>query len=188
MEATAFSSYQQNVQVSRYLNAFNVFLAMYCFTVAPNLYSFIVSIYLLCAMPSSAIWVYFINLVLIALYPVCATFLTGSYILLTMLTYFPYKNNREHWQMVCHYTLPPALLLVTYSLQYFAQKATRSKSVCFTILSLARRGRMGPREPEIPMPRQGPQPRPDPRVPREPRDERLAEDQAWAANNNGDRA
>lgn len=108
--------------IHSYMSCLSTYLLLYALLTWPNIYSVFSCIAILLAYQSSKIWVFGLVFLVALANPVACYFLKNSYILLNMLTYFPYDNNREKWQQVAGFCVPWAAFLVSYCLQYNHQK------------------------------------------------------------------
>ncbi|TNJ28610.1 hypothetical protein GMRT_10872 [Giardia muris] len=119
-----------HIYTQQYLRAMALFVLYYAFTVSPNIYTAIVVIVLTFTSDSSNIGLFILTLLIVAAAPVASYFLSLNYVIMNMLTYFPYANNREEWQYVVGYCIPWITYLGYYSLQFLVQRKYGSVTAC----------------------------------------------------------
>ncbi|ESU38109.1 Hypothetical protein DHA2_19259 [Giardia duodenalis] len=110
------------VAVHEYLRAQTLFILMYAYITRPNIYAFFSVILTLIFYESSNIGLYVFLVLAAASAPISCYYLSRSYLLLNLLTYFPYDSNRQEWQEIASFVLPWVGLVVAYSIQFFHQR------------------------------------------------------------------
>lgn len=111
--------------VHEYLRAQTLFILMYAYITRPNIYVFFSAILTLIFYESSNIGLYIFLLLATIAAPISCYYLSPSYLLLNLLTYFPYDSNRQEWQKIASFVFPWVGVSVAYSIQFFHQRKYR---------------------------------------------------------------
>lgn len=100
----------------------NVFLICYGFTLAPNLYSVFACAFMLLFLGTNNVFVPIIIELAAACIPVTYHFLTDDYILLNMLTYFPYPDESHYYQILAYVVMVWLIFMITYGVQFVVSR------------------------------------------------------------------
>lgn len=100
----------------------DVFLICYGLTISPNLYSVFACAFMLFFLGTNNIIVFIIIELAAGCIPVSYHFLTDDYILLNMLTYFPYPDESHYYQILSYVVMVWLIFMITYGTQFVVSR------------------------------------------------------------------
>ena len=113
---------QSAAQTGSYLFALCFTLLCYGFLSAPNYYTFFYSVASAIFLSSTNVIVFTVILIGAGCVPLAYHFLQDDYVLLNMLTYFPYPELKSYYYMLAAVCVTYALFIGFYVLYFFNQK------------------------------------------------------------------
>ncbi|CAL6053871.1 Transmembrane_domain-containing protein [Hexamita inflata] len=130
---------QQTVQ---YFYVLNMFLLCYGFALSPNLYSIFACAFALIFIGTRSTLIFIIIEIAAGCVPVTYHFLQDDYILLNMLTYFPYPERDRYYQMLANVVMVWAIFMILFAIQFMLSKKLNFQQNLNQIIQQIRRDEM----------------------------------------------
>ncbi|KAH0573222.1 Transmembrane domain-containing protein [Spironucleus salmonicida] len=109
-------------QSGKYLLSMVTFLLCYGYLSSPNLYSFFYGIFTIIFISKTNIFIHILIIMGAVGVPISFYFLEDDYVMLNMLTYFPYPQEKYIYQILASVVLTWSLFIFFYVLYFQSQK------------------------------------------------------------------
>lgn len=109
-------------QTLNYLNALNIFILCYAYTLGPHIYCTFVTTFIISFMGTSNVIIFASQIIAAISCPIIYIFVRNDYVMLNTMTYFPYPDVSAEYYILGDVILAWTVFIVSYAMQFIVAK------------------------------------------------------------------